>query len=72
MPPPKTVYDVRVILGDTKDDVEPIYRIPSASHYAPYVKTAATGIFSINEKLLYVYRSNPKLAAAPCLILPFL
>ncbi|XP_045171347.2 uncharacterized protein LOC123533662 [Mercenaria mercenaria] len=72
MSEPKTVDDVEAILGDTKDDVEPIYRLPCASHIAPDVKTVATAIFAINERLLHVYRSNPKIARVPCLTLPFL
>lgn len=67
-----SVDDVRAILGDTSDTLEPVYRVPSASHIAPDVKTSATAIFNINEKQLLVYRSNPKLAPAPCLVIPFL
>ncbi|XP_045173400.2 uncharacterized protein LOC123534965 [Mercenaria mercenaria] len=72
MPEPETVDDVKAILGDTEDGVEPVYRMPCAAHYAPDVKTVATAIFSITENLLHVYRANPKLASAPCLTLPFL
>lgn len=69
---PKTLDDVRHILGDTLDKVEPIYRHPSMDHIDTDAQTAATAIFDISNKLLHVYRTNPRLAPSPCVSLPFL
>lgn len=72
MATPKTLHDLRQILGDTYDKVEPIYRQVSMAHMDPDAQTVATAIFDISNKLLHVYKTNPKLASAPCVSLPFL
>lgn len=70
--PVKDIEDVKAILGDTKEDFEPIYRKPRPDRWSPTVETSATAIFDITNRLLHVYRSNPKLSSSPCLTLPFL
>ncbi|KAL4218305.1 hypothetical protein ACF0H5_023041 [Mactra antiquata] len=70
MTSPKCVYDVRVILGDTVDEKEPIYIEPHPNHVEPHVKTSATAIFDISQRKLHVYKSNPK-SSTPVLCLPF-
>ncbi|KAL4219747.1 hypothetical protein ACF0H5_020161 [Mactra antiquata] len=72
MPPPKNVDDVRTILGDVEDKKEPIYRTPNPAHINPACKTSSTAVFDIDQRMMLVYRSNPKTASAPILSIPFL
>lgn len=70
--PPKDLGDILTILGDTKEEKEPIYRKPDPVRWSPDVETSGTAIFDITNKKLYVYRSNPKTAKSPCVTMPFL
>lgn len=70
--PVEDMDDVITILGDTKEECEPIYRKITPQTWSQTVETNASAVFDITNRKLHVYRSNPKLAHSPVLSLPFL
>lgn len=68
MAPPETVDDVIAMLGDTDDNLEPIYRLPNQEQT---MKTSATAIFDLRKKVMMVYKSNPSTEKHPCLKMAF-
>ena len=72
MAPPKNVNEVIKLLGNTDDNLEPIYRMPNTSHLDPDSRTSATAIFDLTRRQLMVYRSNPGTSKRPCVTLPFM
>ncbi|XP_052797741.1 uncharacterized protein LOC128229887 isoform X2 [Mya arenaria] len=65
------VDDVRTILGDDKSERTPIYLTHSEKHSYKDGSTSATAIFDISNRVLHVYRANPR-HSLPLASLPFI
>ncbi|KAL3854887.1 hypothetical protein ACJMK2_014123 [Sinanodonta woodiana] len=67
MIPPRTVRDVKVILGDSKDTKYPIFRTP---RYTDQALTVCTVFFDILQKTMEIYTRIPNTDNPPLLKLP--
>ncbi|OWF44904.1 uncharacterized protein LOC110457730 [Mizuhopecten yessoensis] len=64
---PSTVQELKIILGDTKNDKYPIYRNPSATDNG---KTVATALFDLKDRKMDLYMDNTKFDLSPLFTLP--
>ncbi|KAL3854893.1 hypothetical protein ACJMK2_014129 [Sinanodonta woodiana] len=67
MSPPRTVRDIKAVLGDTQNIVYPIYRCGKSPDTS---MTGYTVVFDILKKTMEVYTENPLNDNAPLLNLP--
>ncbi|KAK3580206.1 hypothetical protein CHS0354_017991 [Potamilus streckersoni] len=64
---PRTVRDVKIILGDSKDTKYPIFRTP---RYTDPAITVCTAYFDILQKTMEIYTENPNTDDPPLVKLP--
>ncbi|KAL3854892.1 hypothetical protein ACJMK2_014128 [Sinanodonta woodiana] len=65
--PPRTIKDVKAILGDTENNKLPIFRRPNDVDLS---MTACTVVFDILQQWMEIYVENPNMGNAPLLKLP--
>ncbi|OWF42295.1 uncharacterized protein LOC110461356 [Mizuhopecten yessoensis] len=64
---PSTGHEMKMILGDTKNDKYPIFRTPSATDSG---ETVVTALFDLKDRKVDVYMDNVKFAPSPFFSLP--
>ncbi|KAL3854891.1 hypothetical protein ACJMK2_014127 [Sinanodonta woodiana] len=67
MPPPRTLKDIKAVLGDTQNSMYPIYRCAQGPDPS---LTGSTVVFDMLKKTMEVYIENPKNGNAPLVKLP--
>jgi len=60
--PMQNVTDIQFLLGDTKDPLYPIYR---NSNPPDCCSTLSTAIFDLDQQIVSIYVTNPKLTTTP-------